>query len=140
LAIFSLFYKEFLLTTFDPGLARGLGFSCGFYNYLLMGLASLTVVSAFRAVGVLMVLAMITAPPMTARLLANDVRSMQGYSALFGVVASIVGVALSRHLYTVYGLALSTGGIVVCILIILYAAAVIAKNIIWRGGRRTASG
>ena len=120
LVILALFFKEFVVTTFDPGLARGLGISCTAFNYLLMGLASLTVVSAFRAVGVLMVLSMITGPAMTARLLAKELRPMLAYAALLGVTASLIGVALSRHLYTVYGLALSTAGIVVCVIVAQY--------------------
>ncbi len=115
-----LFFKEFLLTTFDPGLARGLGINSNFFNYLLVGLASLTVVSAFRAVGVLMVLALITGPAMTARLISNDLRGMLGWASFFGVLACLIGVALSRHLYSVYGLALSTAGLVVCVVLFQY--------------------
>lgn len=127
LVVIYLFFKEFLLTTFDPGLARGLGVSTGIFNYLLIGLASLTVVSAFRAVGVLMVLALITGPAMTARLISNDLRNMLGWAAFFGVLASVVGVALSRHLYSVYGLALSTAGLVVCVILLQYLVVLFGK-------------
>ncbi len=66
-----LFYKEYKLISFDPALAKALGFSCLFFDYLLMSQVAATSVGAFRAVGVLMVLAFITGPPLTARLLTT---------------------------------------------------------------------
>ena len=106
--IFSLFYKEFQLTTFDPAFAIAMGFSVTFFNYLLMAQVSITTISAFRAVGVLMVLAFITGPPLTARLLTDDLKKMLLLACGFGAMASILGVALSRHILTAYGIALTT--------------------------------
>lgn len=117
---FFLFFKEFKITTFDPALSRALGFSTVFFNYLLMAQVSATVIGAFRAVGVLMVLAFITGPSLTARLLTHDLKKMLIFGVAIGVAASIIGVALSRHILTVYGNALSTGGIVVCTITIIY--------------------
>lgn len=120
--IFTLLYKEFALTTFDPNLAKALGFSVTFFNYLLMIQVSATVVGAFRAVGVLMVLAFITGPALTARLLTDDLKKMLVLAVGFGILASIVGVAVSRHIFTVYGVALSTSGVVVCTIVVFYLA------------------
>src|SRR5262249_2578697 len=128
-ALFLLFYKEYQLTTFDPTLARSLGFSVAFYNYLLMVQVSATVIGAFRAVGVLMVLAFITGPALSARLLTHSLKKMLVLSVLLGCLAAIAGVALSRHLLTVYSITLSTGGIVVSVIALIYAAILIAKSI-----------
>ncbi len=106
--LIGLFYKEFVITTFDSGLARALGFSVGFFNYLLMVQVSGTVIGAFRAVGVLMVLAFITGPTLIARMLTDELRKVLLYSVMIGVLVSIIGVALSRHLVSVYELPLST--------------------------------
>jgi manganese/zinc/iron transport system permease protein len=122
--IFLLFFKEFKITTFDPGLATALGFSTVFFNYLLMVQVSATAIGSFRAVGVLMVLAFITGPVLTARLLTNDLKRMIWLSIGIGALASILGVALARHLLTVYGLALTTGGVVVCVISSMYATAI----------------
>ena len=62
LGLFILFFKEFQLTTFDPGLAYAMGFFPFLFNYLLMAQVSATVITSFRAVGVLLVLAFITGP------------------------------------------------------------------------------
>ncbi len=120
-----LFYKEYLITTFDPGLARALGFSTLFFDYLLMTQTSITAVGGFRAVGVLMILAFITAPALTARLLTDNLKVLLALAIAVGCLASLFGVALSRHLLTIYDLPISTGGIVVCVLIIFYILAII---------------
>ena len=114
--LFALLYKEYLITTFDPALARALGISVGFFNYLLMIQVSATVISAFRAVGVLMVLAFITGPSLTARLLTHDLKRLLVYSVISGCISAVAGVALARHILSVYDVALSTGGIVVCVI------------------------
>lgn len=123
LCTFGLFYKEFKITTFDPSLARALGIAATFFNYLLMAQVSITVIAAFRAVGVLMVLSFITGPVLTARLLTHDLGKMLLYAVLIGSAASAVGVALSRHILTVWDMALSTGGIVVCTITTIYLIA-----------------
>lgn len=117
---FILFFKEFKMTTFDSGLSKVVGISTVFFNYLLMVQVSATVIGAFRAVGVLMVLSFITGPALAARLLTNDLKKMIGLAVLFGSASSIIGVAFSRHLLSVYGVALSTSGLVVCSIVLLF--------------------
>lgn len=119
-----LFFKELQLTTFDPNLARSLGFSTVFFSYLIMAQVAITSVSAFRAVGVLMVLAFITGPPLTARLLTHNLKKMIGIAIAIGCGASVTGVALSRHLLTAYGIALTTGGLTVCVITAFYLSAI----------------
>lgn len=122
--LFSLFFKEYKVIAFDPALARALGISVFFFNYLLMVQVSATCIGAFRAVGVLMVLCFITGPVLIARLLTHDLKRLLVVSVGVGVIASIFGVAWSRHLLTYYGLALSTGGLVVCVIVIFYMAVI----------------
>ena len=121
-----LFFKEFTLSTFDPLLCKALGISTMFFNYLLMTQVSATVIGAFRAVGVLMVLAFITGPALSARLLTHSLKKMLALGVFLGCLASAIGVALSRHLLSVYDTPLSTGGLVVCTIVLLYIAVAIA--------------
>ncbi len=123
--LFSLFFRHYLLTTFDAGFARTLGISTTAFNYLLMIQVSATAIAAFRAVGVLMVLAFIVGPPLTARLLTHRLRPLLILAAAVGCIASLVGVALARHLLTVYDMPLSTGGLVVCMIVLFYILALI---------------
>lgn len=119
------FFKEFKITTFDPALAAALGYSNAFFNYLLMAQVSATSIGAFRAVGVLLVLAFLTGPVLTARLLTHDLKKLLLLSMTIGAVTALMGVALSRHILTVYGVALSTSGVVVCMIAIVYVLALL---------------
>lgn len=119
--ILTLFHKELLLSTFDSSYAKALGYSGHFITYGLMTLISLTIVSAFRSVGVIMVLALLTIPPTIARLITHSLKKMVLLSALVGLLISLFSVALSRHLLTEFGLPLSTGGLLVALLSCAFA-------------------
>lgn len=120
LLIIGLFFKEYIITTFDPPLAIALGITPTLFSYLLMVQVSGTVIGAFRAVGVLMVLALLTGPPLIARQLCCRIKSLCWISMAIGAFCAIVGVALARHLLSVAGLAFSTAGLVVCVLAALF--------------------
>lgn len=120
-ALFVFFlFKEFQITTFDPLLAKGFGISLLVFDYLLMVMTSLTTICGFRAVGVLMVLAFITAPPLTARLFTSSLRGMLLLSLLIGALGSLIGTLFARHLLSLYDLPLSTGGLVTLTLGLLF--------------------
>jgi len=123
-----LFYRGFLITTFDARLAAMLGFSATFFNYLLMAQVSATVVGAFRAVGVLMVLTFLTGPVLAARFLTHNLNRLIILAIVLGSACSVIGVALSRHFLSVYGLSLSTGGIVVCVMTLVFAVTALVKH------------
>lgn len=118
LCIVILLFKEYMITAFDPALAKSLGYSLTFFNYLLMVQASMTIIGAFRATGVLMVLAFLTGPVLSARLLTNDLKKMLLIAILLGFAESLIGVALTRHILTDYDIALSTAGVVVCMIVL----------------------
>lgn len=119
-SLFLLLFHGFKITTFDPQLARAFGFSPLLFNYLLMVQTSATAIGGFRAVGVLMILAFFIMPTLTARSLTHKLSTLIWLSIAIGVFASLIGVALSRHLFTTYGIGLSTGGIVVTTLGVIY--------------------
>ncbi len=125
--LFFIFFKEYMITTFDPALAKALGFSTIFFNYLLMAQVSATSIGAFRAVGVLLVLAFMTGPVLTARLVTHDLKKLLLLSVGFGALASIFGVAITRHILSVYGIALSTSGVVVCSIAVQYLMVILVR-------------
>ncbi len=118
--VIALFFKEFKLTTFDAPFADAQGFSSPFFSYLLMVLTSATVIGAFRAVGVLLVLAFLVGPALTARLFSNRLKTVILLAIAIGAGASLVSVALARHLLTIYHLPVSTSGLVTTILGVIY--------------------
>jgi manganese/zinc/iron transport system permease protein len=69
--VVGLAWKELKLATVDPGLAALLGFSPVAIHYTLMAMVSITAVGAFDAVGSILVVALMIAPPATAYLMVD---------------------------------------------------------------------
>lgn len=117
LAIAAIFFRPLFVTSFDPVFANLLGYSIPFFSYLMMILTAVCAVGAFKAVGVLLFLAFLVAPPIIARLWVQRYKQALVLSCFIGLLASLVGVALSRHLLSFYGLSCSTGALIVVILL-----------------------
>lgn len=92
----TLFYKELKLSTFDPGLAKSLGFSPGVMLYALMTLVSLVAVGAFEAVGSILVIAFFIIPPAAAYLLTDRLSTMLLLSSFIGMLSSWQGYELAK--------------------------------------------
>ncbi len=90
------FFKELKLSTFDPALATSLGLRPGLWMYALMLLVSITTVTAFSAVGAVLIVAFFIVPPATAYLLTDRASRMVMLSILFGVLAVVAGYSLSQ--------------------------------------------
>jgi manganese/zinc/iron transport system permease protein len=91
IAFIYVFYKELKLATFDAALAAALGFSPVLIHYLLMSLVSVTAVGAFDAVGSILVVALMIAPPSAAYLLTDNLARMVITSGAIGAVSAIAG-------------------------------------------------
>jgi manganese/zinc/iron transport system permease protein len=90
-----LFYKEFLLTSFDPAFARAAGLPAQLIHYVLMLLLAFAVVIALQAVGVVLVSAMLITPASAAYLLTDRLSRMLWLAAIFGIGAGALGSFLS---------------------------------------------
>jgi manganese/zinc/iron transport system permease protein len=95
LVLVVLFYKELLLTSFDPGLGSSLGFRSRGVHYCLMGWLSIVVVSAFEAVGAILVIAMLILPGATASLITHRLPRRLILSVLHAALSSVLGLHLS---------------------------------------------
>jgi manganese/zinc/iron transport system permease protein len=124
-----LFFKEFKLTAFDPAFAKATGFPASFFNYFLMIQVAATAIGAFRAVGVLLFLSFLVGPVITARLLTHHLGRLICFSALIGIVCSLIGVALSRHLLSVYQMPISTAGLIVVLIALFYLCTFFGKKL-----------
>jgi manganese/zinc/iron transport system permease protein len=92
------FYKELKLSTFDAGLAAALGFSPAVMHYGFMSLVSVTAVGAFDAVGSILVVALMIAPPAAAWLLTDRLPVLLAGSAGLGLVSAVAGFWIARAL------------------------------------------
>jgi manganese/zinc/iron transport system permease protein len=124
-----LFYRQFQIVSFDKNFANALGISSHFFHFFLLLLAATVCVSAFRSVGALLVLAFLVGPYLTARLFSSRLPHLLLLTPLLGIFASLIGVALARHILTVYDLPLSTGGIVVMVIGLFYFLALLFKSL-----------
>lgn len=85
------FYKEMLLTTFDPAFASAIGIHVSVWHYSLMSLVSLATVAAFESVGAVLVLSFLVVPPATAYLLTTNFKKMLFLSSFIGILVAILG-------------------------------------------------
>lgn len=97
-AAITVFYKELKLTTFDAALAAALGFSPAVVHYGFMTLVSITAVGAFDAVGSILVIALMIAPPAAVYLLTDRLSAMLLLSVRIGVSSAISGYWLAHLL------------------------------------------
>ena len=91
LLVIWLFFKELLITSFDPLLAQAMGMPVNFYHYLLMVILTLVAVTAMQSVGTILIVAMLITPAATAYLYANSLKTMIFLSSGLGALASAVG-------------------------------------------------
>ncbi|MEJ2582718.1 MAG: metal ABC transporter permease [Acidobacteriota bacterium] len=91
LVAIGLAWKELKLATVDPGLAALLGFSPVALHYSLMALVSITAVGAFDAVGSILVVALMIAPPATAYLLVDRFGPMMWVGAAVAAASAGLG-------------------------------------------------
>lgn len=97
MAVF-LFYKELLFYTFDPVGAQASGLPVQWYYLSMVTGISLTVVATLQTVGVLLVIAMLVAPGMTAYLLVKELHQMMALGAILGSLAAVLGMYLSYYI------------------------------------------
>lgn len=114
------FYKEFAITSFDPGFARSMGLPVQVFHYSLMLLLAFAIVSALQAVGVVLVTAMLVIPAAAAFLLTDRLGVLLVLSAVFGMGAGAVGA-----FFSFVGRNLPTGPFMVLAAAAVFAAALL---------------
>ncbi|MCZ2121145.1 MAG: metal ABC transporter permease [Anaerolineales bacterium] len=102
----AIFYKQFLVASFDPALAATLRLPTELLRNLMLILLALTVVVSLQTVGVSLVAAMLVTPAATAYLLARRLLPMMLISAALGALSSVIGLYLSYYLNIVSGSAI----------------------------------
>ena len=125
-----LFYKEFLVISFDPTLAVTLRLPAEFLRYLLLVLIAITIVVALQVVGIALMVAMLVTPAATASLLTRRLAPMMGVAAVIGAVSGIVGLYLSFYLNIASGPAVVLVTTLLFVLAFLFAP----QRGLWRRG------
>ncbi len=142
LSVVLLYYKAFLLYSFDPVQASVQGMNTAAIHYGLMFLLTLTIVASLETVGIILVVAMLITPGATAYLLAHSLSRMMLIAAASGMFSAVIGLYLS------FVFNLASGGTIVLVSTTLFFVTfllapkhgVLGKWIRSRGKRQAASG
>lgn len=121
LIIVFLFYKEFLVISFDPVLAATLRLPAHLLDYLLMVLIAVVIVVSLQTVGVALMVAMLVTPAATAYLLTRRLPMMMVLAALIGALSGVVGLYLSYYASVASGAAIVLVCTVAFLLALLFA-------------------
>jgi manganese/iron transport system permease protein len=117
LLVLRLLWKELLFSTFDPLGAGAAGLPVRRLDDLLLILIAVTIVISLQAVGIVLVVAMITTPAATAQLLVKRFTAMIQVAAIIGVSSAVVG------LYVSYSLDIASGAAIVILETLLFLLA-----------------
>ncbi len=143
IGIIIIFYKEFLVISFDVVLAQTLRMPTEFFRYLLLILMAITIVVSLQIVGIALMLALLVTPAATASLITHRLNRMMILSALIGAASSILGFYVSYHFDIATGPSIVLVSTACFILIfaeqsfIEYAQVVISRFIYWLQHLRT---
>jgi len=96
LTLFAL-YKEFLVLSFDPILARTLRLPAQLLDNLMLVMVAVTVVVSLQTVGVALMVAMLVTPAATALLISRRLPRVMALAAFIGALSGVVGLYLSYY-------------------------------------------
>lgn len=142
LVILALAWKELKLLSFDPDYAASVGFPVRGLDLLLTTLTVVAVVIGLKAVGVVLMTALLVAPGAAARQWTNRLGLMVLAAGVFGALSGAGGTLLSHHLGERYGKGVPTGPTIVLVatafvvLSLLFGA---ARGLVWNVRFRSAT-
>jgi manganese/iron transport system permease protein len=116
LLVVAALWKQFLYATFDPLGAGASGLNVTGLDYLFLALIATTIVVSLQAVGIILVVAMLTTPAATAQLLTVRFGRLMALAAVIGIGSAIGG------LYASYFLDVASGATIVVLQTILFLA------------------
>jgi len=136
LAVVLTLRRDLLLFCFDPAQARTIGLPVKLLYYLLLSLLAVTIVVSLKAVGIILVIAMLVTPGCVAYLLSDRFGPMLGIAVATAVGSSLTGVYVSFFLNA------STGACIVLVqaLVFVVALGFAPKHGLFRWRRGPAAG
>jgi manganese/iron transport system permease protein len=122
--------KELLLRAFDPVATSALGYPTLAIDIAVNLLIALVVVAAVRAVGTALVVALLTTPAATARLLAGRISTMLVLSCVVGAIGGWLGLVISYDASIHHDVRLAAGATTVVVLTLVFAMVAIATPLL----------
>ncbi len=119
------FYRELLLVSYDPAAAAAAGVPAALFQYAILVMIAIAVVVALKAIGIVLVNAMLIIPAATAGLIARRMSTIMLYGTLIAVVSSVAGLHISYY-----------AGVAASPAIVLTAARIFAVTVLLSSRRR----
>jgi manganese/zinc/iron transport system permease protein len=126
--VVGIFYRKLLVVSFDEAFSKVLGLSTFAIKALIYFTTALTCVASFRAVGALVVLALLTGPYLIARLFCHRLPHLLILTPTIGIIVSAIAVVLSRAILSQFGLALSTSGLIAALLAVIFVGSILCRK------------
>lgn len=117
------FFNVLKAYMFDSEFASVIKMPVNFLEYMIYILIALTVVVLIRVAGIILVIALLTAPPATARLLSSDIKNIMQLSVLSALLFCLSGLWVS------YMFNIPSGSCIVLFACIIYFLAVLMKKV-----------
>jgi len=121
LTVVALFYRQLLFTAYDPTMAAASGVPVGIVQYGLLAMLGISTVVALKAVGIVLVVAMLVTPAATASLLVRRVHYIMALGAVIGAVCSVIGLYVSYYAEVASGAAIVLTATVLFLLAFLFS-------------------
>ena len=109
------FYKEILAVSYDSEFATLRGINVKFFYTLILILAALCVVAAIKAVGLILVIALLTIPTYLAESFASRLSTMMVISSILATIFTILGLVVS-YIYDI-----SSGASIIMVAVVILA-------------------
>jgi zinc transport system permease protein len=107
--IITLFYRQFLLLSFEPEFARTQGVPVPLLHFVQLAMVAVSVVMIIQVVGLILVIALLSIPPYLAGQQARSLFSMMLMASLWSMVFCTAGLLLS------YQFDLTTGATIIAV-------------------------
>lgn len=122
ISIVSIFYKQILAVSYDSEFASLRGINVKFFYTLILILAGLCVVAAIKAVGLILVIALLTIPTYLAEAFSNKLSKMMIISSLLATIFTLLGLVVS-YMYDI-----SSGASIIIVAVVILAIVKIFKR------------
>ena len=122
-------HKELVLRAFDTVAAQGLGYRVGALDLLLNTVVALVVVAGVRAVGTVLIIALVVVPAAVARLVTDRIPAMLALAVLVSVLCGYIGLAASYEASIHHGVRLGSGAMIVVALTLAFTLTAVATSL-----------
>ena len=93
--LIAIYYKDILAVSYDKEYAQIRGINVRFFWTLILVLSSLAIIISIKAVGLILVMSLLTIPISIARKLSNSLKTMMLASSLISSIFTVLGLSLS---------------------------------------------